>query len=371
MFRISQICISGAFGEGNFGDDLLLLGYLNFLTKNNIPQRKIKIISKTNDKLNLQIQLHFPGIKIIQKDKFGIIITKYNIFAGGTQFYTFALPPQKKFPILDRIVFHLTHKRILSKKSIMLNVGLGPFEIAPSDRLQTKICDAYFVSVRDKVSLEHCNNFRGKNFHYGADIGYVPELYTKLNTKKIGEERSSNARKLKALIILRDWPEFDFNNVISNIKYTLKKRNISYAFYIMSPIKDSAFRSALESSNTEYSEWDEGNLDEALLHISNFDFLITSRYHAVVTAATFTIPSICINIEPKLAIVSKQLNTNLTIDMNVTTDSLERVVDTLQNSYEDVKKRLNNSTEHERKRFYEFSESFKPIAKELVSEIAR
>ncbi|MNP75559.1 hypothetical protein D3C76_1726320 [compost metagenome] len=57
--------------------------------------------------------------------------------------------------------------------------------------------------------------------------------------------------------------------------------------------------------------------------------------------------------------------------MNVTTDSLERVVDTLQNSYEDVKKRLNNSTEHERKRFYEFSESFKPIAKELVSEIAR
>lgn len=369
MYKFSQICISGAFGEGNFGDDLLLFGYLKFLTKNhNVPQSKITILSKKNKKLSKQISQRFPDTRIIQKDKFGIVKAKYNIFAGGTQFYTFTPANTKKFPLLDRVLFHLTHKRVLSEKSVMLNVGLGPFETPPSDRLQEKINNAHYVSVRDKVSLNHCNNFRKSDFYYGADIGYAPEFYTQLNIQEIRHKKSSEPFELKALIILRDWPGFDFNTAISNIKEALEHRKISYAFYIMSPIKDSTFRSALENSNCEYSEWDEVDLDAALLYISKFDFLITSRYHAVVTAAVFNIPSICINIEPKLAIVSEQLNTNLTIEMGVSTRSLEKSISELQLSYPDIQIRLAKAIEHERSRFNEFSNSFGSVAIELASE---
>nr|WP_314529100.1 polysaccharide pyruvyl transferase family protein [uncultured Pseudomonas sp.] len=369
MYSNSQICISGAFGEGNFGDDLLLIGYLNFLVKvHNIPQSKIKILSKKNQKLTDQVHKRFPNIGIIQKDRFGIVRTDYNIFAGGTQFYTFNRNIESKFRFLKRIIFHLSHTRVVSEKSIMLNVGLGPFETPPSDRLKEKINNAHYLSVRDRVSLSHCDSFREKNSHHGSDIGYIPSLYTKLDIEKIRAKNNENDADLTALIVLRDWPGFDFSAVIRNIQKTLVKTKVTFSFYIMSPIQDSALRSELENSNCAYREWDETDLDAALLHISNFDFLITSRYHAVVTGAVLNIPSICINIEPKLAIVSKQLKTNLTVESDVPIASLEQAVRELQRDYHNIQSRLASALKIEQQRFDEFTNSFESVAKELAPE---
>lgn len=369
MYKFKHIAVSGAFGEGNFGDDLLLLGYLRFLVyEHKIPACKICVVARSNDKLKRKILALYPGISVVKKNFFGFVFTSFNIFAGGTQFYSFKSSANKYKQLLSRISFHLSHKRLMARDTIMLNVGLGPFAGDISHRLINKINAACYVSVRDDVSLRYCNELRYSPSRLGADIGYMPELYS--NFKWGASKAPTNYRsgELKALIILRDWHDFDMEASIKKISISLSNKGIKACFYVMSPHRDIELKAVLKKWKIDFVEWHEGEISDCLDYISGFDFLITSRYHAVVSAAVLSIPSICINIEPKLDIVSRQLNTNLTLPMHFSIAELDTRLDDLLTSRGCIVKALMDSVAEERVRFKEFSNSFEFTAKQLAAE---
>lgn len=292
-----DIIIKGAYGAANFGDDALIYSILS----NFFLDKKIAVIGKKNT----YWEKFFPDIDYFSLDCEDRIQSDFLVYGGGTQFFNF-----KSFRyFLKKLIFIISNpfffkNKILKKKGLLvtakeeiyLGIGLGPFKDEKSgDFLLKQLRTKKYVFVRDFLSLEYMKGNAVK----------IDDLC--LMDYKRYQEKSSGNKNNKICIIIRDW-DFDKNHKHIQKIIDFYKKNKTHVLDFVFFGNDKECKKTLKINNIPFIEWNP-KYDDLLAFsnmLSEYKLIISSRYHGVIFAQIYGIPSIAVNIEPKLAQVSKE-----------------------------------------------------------------
>lgn len=166
------------------------------------------------------------------------------------------------------------------------------------------------VYVRDKFSYEFSKEIN-QNTYLATDICFLPNIlnftpyFNKSNeVKRIG-------------IIVRDW-EFSkegnlyFERVLEEADKLISD---SYVLDFILFRDEPMCELQLNNTNHRIIKWnpDTQNLDDFLRVLSNYDLFVSSRFHGVIFGALLNIPSIAIEIEPKLRVTKELLDNGVSI----------------------------------------------------------
>lgn len=303
-----DIVIKGAYGASNFGDDALLFSLIQSLPKN----KSIAVIGKKNDYVNKR----FKGIHYYTYNDEIKIQCDVLIWGGGTQFYSFRsfkllihkIMKIKSTPkiLLNKLKLDNRGVQVNFKREIYLSIGFGPFSNDSKENLYgNKIGKAQSVYVRDYISYESLKHYVSpEKIHKTEDICLSDFARYK------NKNKSNNKR---VAIIIRDWK---YNSNSSHIKKTItfyqkfhKKIDMDFILFA----DDKACIKALNSKNIPFLQWDPTKA--SILDFSNmlscYDRIVSSRYHGIIFSLIHSIPSVAIDIEPKLSQVSSEYGKNV------------------------------------------------------------
>lgn len=315
-----DIVIRGAYGAENFGDDALLYS----LIRNISSEKKIAVIGKKNEYMdNL-----FKGLDYFSYDEDIELYTEVLLWGGGTQFYDFFSLKFLFKKILNTLlspetVFYKLLKvkkgpQVVFKNEIYLCVGFGPFASKKKQNLTAKkIGQADIIYVRDKESYNYlkgsCNSI-----YKSEDICLLDSEYYVKTTSKNN----------KIAVVLRDWY---YDDSIKYLDYFLdfyKKYSNEFDIEFVLFGKDSSCCLRLQEKNIPYLQWDAKKLEilEFSDLLSQYNLIVSARYHGIIFALIHQIPSIAIEIEPKLKIVSQEYNNVLLWEKPFNQDELYNLV---------------------------------------------
>lgn len=343
-----KILISGAYGEANIGDDLLLHIILLWLRSENSNCKVI--IASENMKYLKKLYSH---IEIIPKAEADTFHSNLFILGGGTQFFSF----KNQMDLQDRISFKkiflnwlrniivFQKKTFLSvglmkskKKKIGLGVGLGPFEVYGTEVIAKSTISEYdFFYARDKFTKSLCEKFNVPSF-LGADICLSDLFFNNFNFV----HNRNVLLKEKIGIVLRDWPHNKNGSTINSkiLEWVeVIKNKYDITFFLFSVEKDIDLKRILEEiPNTQIEIWNpvSDSFDNYLKKISFMDITITSRYHAAIFNLNFKIPTICLGIEPKLKHLVNEVKGFHYFDVKDEVMGLNGIVEGIFNSYQKV-----------------------------------
>jgi polysaccharide pyruvyl transferase WcaK-like protein len=348
-----KVLIFGAYGEGNIGDDLLLDTIVSWLNEKGVSE-DIYIAADHPDYLR---QL-YPKYNVISKICARYFEADLIILGGGTQFFSFNGGGAKKSNKLKTIfsvfrkepkVMIQLLKRLVNRKSdqrkIALGLGLGPFEEKGSENVvRSQLSNFDKVYCRDIFSFELCQKFN-INSALVADIcfsRFFSDKYLMLHTFVCTEKPSIG-------IVLRDWSHNSVGDSINNKIATWiedNMQNYDISIFIFSHIKDhKLLRKFREDFSLEIHVWDPNTdtFQNYLDKIANMDLLITSRFHAGVFGANFGIPTICLNLDPKLYYLTKMIDSFYLLEAEQELTDLNTLVDYVFKNYSDIQSNIINS----------------------------
>lgn len=300
--RDYDIVIKGAYGAANFGDDALLYSLLN----NIASDKNIAVIGKENE----YISSVFPRVDFYSYNDDFKLDTKILLWGGGTQFYDFRsfkllIKKMKTVFLNPNIVFRKIcgkqkKGKINFESEVYLSIGFGPFSDSSKEKkVAEKLGKSNKIFVRDNLSYSKLTKYLDKSY-----IEIVEDICLLDKDTYLGSTLSKNKR---ICIIIRDW-DYDSSSLhvdeIINF-YLLSELKDRIDFILFA--KDSECIRKLKKNNISYIQWDP--LEYSILEFSNiisqYDLIISSRYHGVIFGLIHSIPTIAIEIEPKLSQVSK------------------------------------------------------------------
>lgn len=304
MKKDIKIDIIGAYGSKNIGDDLLMKIVYDIIV-DNLDVSELNIYSK---------DLSYPAI-LCPKAKVKNILEKPNgdiaIFGGGTQFFSFI----KQNAILS-LVKHIVKYRFPAVrnyhgKSVYLGIGIGPFINNLEAILNVKFLmnRASKVWFRDSPSIKKSLYWKNSsNFELGADLCYTNKFIAEYITPNKLDSKNN-----KVALIHRNWPYSSRGNAYSteiiNLVRKLKLDNVKVEIICLHKSDMSILPNEVELQELKIYEWDPTiNIANFLKNLSSYKAIISSRYHGIVLGSLLEVPCVSINIEPKLEIVSNQLN---------------------------------------------------------------
>lgn len=298
--------IKGAYGETNFGDDLLMLVFESYFRKE-FP----------NSKLNFEGENSVYPKKMLSENSTYNTENHYNwlIYGGGTQFFSFK---ENNMSFIEKVQIVLKNPRLIlnkikkpktknqESKVAFIGFGLGPFynNKLAIENAKFNVSKANFVGVRDDVSLNYCEEWNVPSI-LGADVVFssyfdLPSLEKKIkkkSDKKIG-------------IIVRDWEFEDTgSSYISKLKefYNKEKKNSDIQYIVFAPLKDKNWIKDLADENVLIWNPETYSISDFLNELNKFDLIISARYHGAIIASLLNKPVICVEIEPKLRILTEQM----------------------------------------------------------------
>ncbi|AYN05209.1 polysaccharide pyruvyl transferase family protein [Flavobacterium sp. 140616W15] len=305
---MTKITIKGAYGETNFGDDLLMCVFENFFLKE-FENVQLNFVGDYND----YVQNLLVNSTYLEPN----FLPDWEVYGGGTQFFAF----QNKYDtsLLKKInvalrnpslikskIKNIFTKNIINQSKIaFLGFGIGPFyenQVAILNAKE-KISKAEFVGVRDEVSNQYCTDWNIPAT-LGADVVFS-SYFTKVELKTTTDRQP----KKKIGIIVRDWNwEESGKNYINNlIGFYKSYSNVELQFIIFAPSKDKDW--ILKTKNEKVLIWDpiKYSIKSFLEELNEFDGFISARYHGAIVAALLQKPVICVEVEPKLKILTEQV----------------------------------------------------------------
>ncbi|KAA2239194.1 polysaccharide pyruvyl transferase family protein [Chitinophaga agrisoli] len=322
-----KVLVKGAYGHANFGDDALMWTIERFFN-DQFPELDVWF-SAGNEGDYCAKLLSRAGF--INYSKLKEMEVDVMVYGGGTQFFLFngnrsgiryhaqnftrllRSNPGVLVKKIHRKLFGTQLEGIKAAHVAGLGLGLGPFN---DDNTRVKdikhlVNSLEYLYVRDEVSLEYCHQWCMHKAGLGADIcfsSYGTAGVLPLN----GFHPKGPGDKRKIGVIVRDWDhEQEGRAYYEPLLRAMEEMNGNdeFVFIIFSPVKDKMWRRLLSERNKPYISWDPAtqSIPAFMAQLNTFDGFITARYHGAVFAALLNKPAICIEIEPKLEILTEQV----------------------------------------------------------------
>jgi polysaccharide pyruvyl transferase WcaK-like protein len=313
-----KVVIKGYYGFGNFGDDLLMITAYN-IVKSIFPDHEIIIATESKNTQYIP-KLIGSDVKVISQHN--DVAVYWLIHGGGGVFFDFK-DGGKKFWWLNKIIkaigypfftsIYQSIQRARGRKNIQtqfrggFGIGIGTYTDSSSkfyvDILS--LSDFDFLLVRDAQSVKHIKRLKlDFAVHQATDIVFLQEHWNTLR------ERSGKANNNAIGVVLRDWP-FNDNSylaVMLNVCRQMKARGHQLKLFALDRATDNEFINRFEK-DFSISVWDPVNtsVNEFITELASCSLMISSRAHGAIVAACLGLPTICLEIEPKLAAVSAML----------------------------------------------------------------
>ena len=303
-----RIAIKGAYGESNFGDDLLMLVFEKYFLSWDILNELQFVGIKSDYLQNLLSEGTLYGSDINECD--------WLVYGGGTQFFAFdnvrksTIDKFKDIFLNPKILITILKNKLnlqtnSSNRVAFLGIGLGPFSNNQTKIEQTKnvLNTSDFVGVRDEISFDYTQQW-GVNAVEGADVVFSSFFDWDLPIPNQKSEKKNIA------IIVRDWnwTEEGKSYYDKLIDFTNKNKQISFTFVLFSAYLDKEWQRKLKD-NSNVLVWNPKNdtVQAFIDKLSHFDSFISARYHGAILGVLLNKPVICIEIEPKLRILKEQV----------------------------------------------------------------
>jgi len=272
----------------------------------------------------------FPSIRFVQTRCNATVTSTVLLYGGGTQFFSFsntctysqplwrrglryALNP----PSLYRRLFRSAKLSLESERYAAITIGIGPF--VPNSRgeqsAERNLKHCEWLSVRDPVSYEYCKRLGLANVRLHADLCFAKRLWMSETIN-----RNSQSSELKSIgIVMRDWPHdaegSSYVGPLLDAGEKLRSDGRVVRYISFAPATDRVTLSALRERREEVIQWEPSTMwfEEFAARLGGFDLLVSARAHGIIIGAALGIPSIAIELEPKLRLICDQLRTGTEI----------------------------------------------------------
>lgn len=326
----ATIAIKGAYGYGNFGDDALMIAVSEVVNRV-WPSADYFFVGNKADYVSKLL----PGVRLVASTDPVSETADLTVYGGGTQFYSFPLTYQiKSISLVRRILNNLRSPKALWRKilrriptisalaggqaRIAIGIGLGPFvenseQLAGARRVFSRL---EFVSVRDVASYEICKEWECENLSLGADLCYLPGLWDGYSSQP---KLASGKRAERIGVIVRDWPHSmegdSYADALFEVVATLRSQGREVQFVCFAEDQDPVWVTRLDQEGEDFLSWqpEKDTVARFLSALSTFDLLVTSRYHGAVFSSLIGKPVVCIEVEPKLRLVSELLGSGASL----------------------------------------------------------
>ncbi|WP_067146657.1 polysaccharide pyruvyl transferase family protein [Pseudotamlana agarivorans] len=320
-----NISIKGAYGESNFGDDLLMVVFEDYINSN-IQTKQLNFIGEEND----YVYKFLVNSSYNNKHKNEMLI-----YGGGTQFFAFiekytikaklkSLISNSPIELITKLFskFRSAKQKVEGEK-VFLGFGLGPFHgnTKAINFAKSQLKNSFFIGVRDEKSFEYCSDWN-LNAILGADVVFSSYFQKFLKTPDPLEVKDNIG------IIVRDWDwdnnKVDYQNRI--ITFVDSNPQLDVTYIVFSKDKDSKWIEKISNKKHIIWEPEKMKIKDFLLVLNSFSTFITARYHGAIIAGLLGKKVICIEIEPKLKILTKQIPTFALWNNEFNTDELGEIL---------------------------------------------
>lgn len=324
IYHKYKCCLRGAYGPGNFGDDLLMLASYNIL-KDFYDLDELVITAKDSDGTNIMI----PGANVVSPSSF--VFAKTTFLGGGGQYFCFNEDIDNKRntfwnklkKVVDEagffdVLFSQVYRRLFksrwrSKYNIGFCLGLGPFEKNNSKEecyFESELTGdvGAYLSVRDETSMRLASDFGVRSVHKFSDPIFNNKLW--MPKEKVEKVLCKNS----VSIIIRSWPfNSTVNSKISELRTLasfLIKRGYDVNFISLYESYDIDQINYFRQLGYDVTTWKPAvdSLHSFLETLCSSAYLVTTRAHGAIVPATLGIPAVIVNVEPKLSKVHSMLS---------------------------------------------------------------
>ena len=317
---MKNILLIGYYGKENFGDDVLFKITYNIVSQWQ-PNANISVLCEPRDNYYFS-NLIGKDIRVIHhgaKEYFDVII-----HGGGGTFFDFNESSLSNLFInnfiktigfstykkVDSLIRKITHKEGISCDTRYgLGIGVGTYTES-SEKLKYNIptlLDFDCLIVRDKLSIKNLNTMSiTENIKLGSDLAFLNNFWLPKNIYN-----NTQTQEIKNIgIILRDWSKD--KDYLKKIKHILKPLSKKYELTLFIFDKTEDLETIDMFSDYATLIWDSMSIkfDDYCQRLASQDILITSRAHGAICGAVLGVPSIIIEIEPKLQTIHSLLPTS-------------------------------------------------------------
>lgn len=315
-----KVLLVGYYGKGNFGDDVLLK-VTHGVVRQWQPDAEISVLC------DQYMEDYVPTligekVKIVQpgsRECFDVIV-----HGGGGTYFDFdqgrflddvlnrliSLIGFKNYVSLDRFIREKGGKQRLSaKKRIGWGIGVGTYT-SSSKKLKhhiSTLLDFEDLVVRDSVSIMNLARFNlSGHILLGSDLAFIKDYWA----TSIESTHSLRPEvKPKIGFVLRDWPAGKDSNYLQVFFEMLPKLDDMYdlSLFIFDKRTDHELLNLSKSYKTHVWAPPVTNLVDFCSLLAQQNALVTSRAHGAICGAVLSVPSVLIEIEPKLKTIHDML----------------------------------------------------------------
>jgi polysaccharide pyruvyl transferase WcaK-like protein len=309
---IGRVVLTGYYGFGNLGDDLLCLCTVN-ITRRLFPDAEITIFSWSKDPMYLR-RLLDERIQIATE---AIPPADLIIHGGGGVFFDFKhgrFSRRIVNSLIRAIGIYRYHTMVGLYRRYIRNRGVNPLRIGlglgigtytpSSERFFSDaavLADFSYLMVRDEESASNLAFLGIKNTNVGTDLVFGYDFSA---VRTVAGHASGVA------FILRDWT-YD-NNAYLDHWFAIAQQLVSKGFpvAVISFDQDADKNYLNRFSAFEQLIWNPRqhvDLSSFLSSLGRASVIISSRAHGIIAGAGLGVPSLCIEIEPKLRTIARML----------------------------------------------------------------
>lgn len=320
-----HVLMQGYYGKANFGDDVLMKVTYNLLTEV-MPSARIALTLE--DAQQTYVSTMLPEVNLLesgQQKHFDMIV-----HGGGGVFFDFSaygtlhkalerILPFGLYLSLEKFARKLLCRpRITAPVRVGLGVGVGTYSPgSPRVRHSLPIlADFEALWVRDPQSVANLTRFSSvmdAAILQGSDLAFLTEYW--LPPLDPSPHRPSRPR---LGVVLRDWeggtPTAKIESILAHLA-----GEYDITGFIFDANSDSQMQQLLKPYTTHIWQPAAMSIADFAAKLGTQDVLLTSRAHGAICGACLNVPSVIVNIEPKLEQVHAMLpNAGCMVEANET-----------------------------------------------------
>jgi len=311
----TSVLLQGFYGYANFGDDVLMV-VTHRIMRRALPDAEITIMTDAPDARYVAHML--PDVRVAPMNpraRFSMII-----HGGGGVFFDFATygwwqryrehlllgAGLRTYLVAESIARWLLHRpRISAPRRLGLGIGVGSFSdgsLVLRKRLHM-LAQFDALWLRDEQSdaqLQRFVSIMHDERILGSDLAFLTEYWL----PQMLPARVPSPRP-RLGIALRDWPDTSHEMLAQVLANLAQKYDISG--FILDGAHDPLMRRALQPYTIHIWQPDTMHIADFMAQLGAMDVLLTSRAHAAICGACVGVPSVIVNIEPKMEQVHAML----------------------------------------------------------------